>query len=124
MERRRASGPATADDQDIGGILGSEIQPVLNGAVSFQQGRQFQNGLVSLIRAESDRAIGAGAEIRVIFVNQLIAIGRRELWDGLFTAGIPGLVNDLLKRVNVHYQAFSHQHSGFSNCVSEAGTDS
>ena len=43
----------------------------------------------------------------MILVNQLVAVCGRKFRKGLLATGIPSLVNDLLKRVNVHDFAFS-----------------
>ena len=34
--------------------------------------------------------------------SQLIAVGGRKFWKGLFASGIPSLVYDLLQRMNIH----------------------
>ncbi|MCS6316390.1 MAG: hypothetical protein H8K05_01130 [Nitrospira sp.] len=44
-------------------------------------------------------------------MNELVAISRSKLWDGLLAASIPSLVDNLLKRVNIHGFTFSTEHS-------------
>src|SRR4051812_28643858 len=102
MQRRCTAGSSTADDQHIRGVLGREINVLLNRTVALQQGRQLDDGALISVGAKADRTIGARAVIRVVFMDKLIAVSCRELWKNLFTAGVPGLVYDLLKRVNVH----------------------
>ena len=102
MERRGAAGATTADHEDIARILRRQVGMILNGAVAFEQRRQLDDRLVALVGAEPDRPIGAGPVIRMIFMNQLIALCGRKLGDGLLAAGIPSLVDDLLQCVDVH----------------------
>jgi hypothetical protein len=47
----------------------------------------------------------------MIFVDQLIAIRWRELGKGLLASGIPRLMYDLLKGVDVHEGTFSNPYS-------------
>ncbi len=94
--------PSTTDDQDITGIVRREISIVLDRAIALQQGRKLDDGFVALIGTEFDWPVGAGPEIWMVLMNQLIAVCRRKLGDGLLAPGIPRLVYDLLERMNIH----------------------
>src|SRR5262245_28718494 len=117
MQRRCTARAAAADDQHIRRMVGRDIDRAADGAVPLKQGRQFDHGLVAFVRTESDRSIRAGAIVRVIFMNQLIAVGRGKFGDGLLAASIPGLMNNLLKCVNIHVQR-----STTSSCGSQQPT--
>jgi hypothetical protein len=102
MQRRSTSGSAATDHEDIGRIVRSQVLVVVNGAVTLKQRRQLDYRPVAFVRTESDRPVGAGSIVRMIFVNQLIAVGGRKFCNGLFPTGIPRAVNNLLKCVDIH----------------------
>ena len=102
MERRRTAGAAAAHHQDVGRVVGRQIEPVGNRAIALQQCRQLDNRLIPLIGTEADRPIGSLTKIRMIFVDQLVTIRWRELGKGLLASSIPRPVHDLLKGVDVH----------------------
>ena len=113
MECRRTAGPPATNHQDIGRVIGRQIEFVRNRAVAFQQCRQLDNRLIPFVGTKADRPIGSLTEIRMIFVDQLVTICRREFGKGLLASSIPRLMHDLLKGVDVHDCAFSSQRSVF-----------
>ena len=102
MQRRGTTGPAATDNQHIRLVVGRQIGIVRDRTVTFKQGRQLDDGLLVGVGTETNRSIGASDEIRVMLVNQLIAVGGRKFRKGLFASGIPSFVYDLLQRVNIH----------------------
>lgn len=80
-------------------------------AIALEQRSQFDNSFIIGIRPKSNWTIGTRSIIRMIFVNQLVAIGRGKLWNGLLATSISGLVNNLLECMNIHGFTFSAEHS-------------
>src|SRR5215510_14485316 len=102
MQGCSTPGPAAADHQHISRVLRREIDIVLDWAVTLQQRGQLDHGSVSLVGTEPNRSIGAGAIVRMIFMDQLIAVCGREFRNRLLATGIPCLMHDLLECVDVH----------------------
>lgn len=71
-------------------------------AVPLKQSGQLDDGSFPLIGSKPERAVGTGSIIRMVFMNQLIAIGDRQSRKGLLSSGVTGLVNDLLQRMDIH----------------------
>ena len=81
MQCSCTTGPATADHQHIAGIVRREIGMILYGAVTFQQRRQLDDRLVAFVRAELDRTIGAGTEIRDDTCESVGRVRREKIWE-------------------------------------------
>ena len=104
VQRSRAPGPASADDEHIRHVGGSQVEVVRNGAIAFEQSGQFHDRLLAGVGTESDRSVCALAVIGMIFFYQRVTFGWRILGQRLGAPKIAGLVHDLLENVNVHDQ--------------------
>ncbi len=102
MQGRRTTRTTAADHQYIGRMVRCQLSIILNRAVTFQQGGQFNDRPVPFVGTEPDWSIGTRSKIGMIFVNQLVAICGRKLLNRLLATGIPSLVDDLLQCVDVH----------------------
>ena len=117
MERRRTTGTTSAHHQNVGCVVGREIEVVSDGAVTLQQRGQLNDRPIAVIGAKTDRPIGSLAIIWVIFVDQLVTIGWRELRKRLLASSIPGVVHDLLKGMDIHECSLCYPRSVFNVCL-------
>jgi len=102
VQRRRATGSAAADHQHVRLMMGNQVDAIVDRAVPLEQRRQLDDRFFSFIRTKAKGTIGTGPVIGMVLMNQLIAVGRRQSRERLFSSGIAGLVDDLLQCVNVH----------------------
>src|SRR5262245_7745414 len=102
MQRGGTACTAAADDEDIGRVLHRENQIVRKRALSFKQRGQLADSHLAGIRTELNWPVRSLTKVGVEFFDELIAVCRRTFGNRLLAPCVAGLVNDLLKRVNVH----------------------
>src|SRR5262245_17144869 len=111
MERSSTAGSPATYHEHVSLVVGRQINSLCNRAITLQQRCQLDHGLIPFIGTKADGTICACTKIRMVLVDQLVTIRRREFGKGLFAPRIPGLVHDLLKGVNIHDWTFSYQYS-------------
>src|SRR3989441_4701499 len=90
VQSRRAAGATAADDQHVRGVGRSQVQLGWHRTVAFEQDGQLAYRLLASVRAELDRTVGVLAGVRMVLLDQRVALGERVLEHRLLAACVTG----------------------------------